>query len=67
MLKHVCNFCGKDFDEWDEQDGINMNQRFGYGSQFDTQSIWLDLCCTCGDTMLKEYILPKCKINPMSE
>lgn len=67
MLKHVCNVCGNDFDQWDEQEGYAMNYHCGYGSQFDGNNIQLDLCCGCFDELLKEYILPKCKINPMSE
>ena len=67
MMKHVCNMCGRDFDMWDEQDGLMVNQRLGYGSRFDGHNLQLDLCCVCYDELMGEYLLPKCRINPMSE
>lgn len=64
MLKHVCNICGIDFDEWDEQEGILLEHSCGYGSKYDGDYYRIDMCCACFDELLDNYILPKCKINP---
>lgn len=67
MLKHVCNICGKDFDLWDEQENFSIRTHVGYGSEFDGSRIELDMCCGCFDKLMNIYILPKCKIPPMTD
>lgn len=65
MKTRICNICGKQFDEWDEQEDRGFHDRFGYGSKFDESILDLDWCCDCFDKMLEEYIIPKAKINPV--
>lgn len=38
----LCNLCGKEFDEWDEQEGFGIHTRVGYGSKFDGDDVELD-------------------------
>lgn len=61
--KTICNMCGKEFDEWDVQEQFGFHYHVGFGSRFDEQIIDCDLCCSCFDKMMEEYILPNCKIN----
>lgn len=65
MTKTVCNFCGNDFDEWDEQEGFGFDYHVGYGSGYDLMRVKCDLCCACFDKMMDEYIIPNCKISPL--
>lgn len=62
-----CTLCGKEFDMWDEQENFGFHYYIGYGSKFDTQKIDVNMCTDCFDKMLEEYILPKCKENPLEE
>lgn len=64
MLRHVCNMCGRDFDQWDEKEAIKLEHSCGYGSAYDGDHFRIDFCCGCFDSMMSDYILPKCKINP---
>lgn len=64
-IKTICNMCGKEFDEWDVQEQFGFHHHVGFGSHFDVQIIECDLCCACFDRMMKEYILPNCKIDPI--
>lgn len=65
MTKLVCNMCGKDFDMWDTQENFGFHHHVGYGSEFDGEVINLDLCCECFDKLMKEHILPGCRISPI--
>ena len=68
MKKTVCNFCGKEFDEWDRQEEFGFTfPRVGFGSTFDGCEITVDLCCDCFDKMMEEYVLPHCSIGCLSE
>lgn len=67
MLKHVCNICGKDFDLFDEQENFSIHRSVGYGSEFDGSNIDLDMCCDCFDKLMNTYILPQCKISPVTD
>ena len=60
-----CNFCGKEFNEWDKQEDFGFNYMVGYGSTFDMTELELHLCCDCFDKTMNEYIIPHCKINPI--
>jgi len=57
--------CGKDFDIWDNQEDFALYRNVGYGS--DGCKIELDLCCNCFDKLVREYIVPNCKINPIED
>lgn len=58
----ACNWCGKDFDEWDEQQNIRIHKRVGYGSDYDGAVIDIRLCCSCLDK-----IIGGCAIPPIVE
>lgn len=59
-----CDFCGKELDELDTQEGFGFHHpHIGYGSQYDGESIDIDLCCDCFDKMMEEYVEPKLKIT----
>ena len=64
MIIHKCDFCGKDFDHWDIQEGFGFHfPRIGYGSKYDEMSIEIDLCCNCFDKMIQEYVEPRLKLK----
>ena len=67
MLKHVCNMCGNEFDEWDENESITLEHSCGYGSTYDGDNFRVVFCCRCFDKLMSEYILPNCKINPRED
>lgn len=61
----ICNVCGKTFDMWDLKEMFGIHQsEIGYGSSHDGETISIDLCCTCFDELM-DYVLPKCKIDPV--
>jgi len=62
MKKLVCNMCGEDMDEYDVQQRFKYYSIPGYGSEFDSHKVELDLCSKCMDELFK-----KCKINPVGE
>lgn len=62
----ICNMCGKTFDFWDHEENASFDHIIGYGSSHDMHRIKLNLCCNCFDKVL-DWILPKCKHNPLSE
>lgn len=59
MRTHKCNFCGNEFNQWDEQEQFGLHYNVGYGSEYDGCEINIDLCCGCFDAMMKDYINPK--------
>ena len=62
MKSFKCNFCKKEFDALDNQEGFGFHYpRIGYGSKFDGGSIDIDLCCDCFDKMMDEYVMPRDK------
>ena len=64
MIIHKCDFCGKNFDHWDIQEGFGLHfPRVGYGSKYDEMSIEVDLCCDCFDKMMAEYVEPRLKFK----
>jgi len=50
---------------WDTQEKFGFHHHVGYGSEFDGEVINLDLCCECFDKLMKEHILPSCRISPI--
>jgi len=67
MEKIFCNICGKEFDEFDMQEGFGFDYHIGYGSKFDGERIKIVFCCDCFDKIVDEYILPQCQIPPLRE
>lgn len=67
MIKRICNMCGKEMDVYDLQENFSLHSRIGYGSVFDEDKIDIDLCCSCFDKTMKEYIIPNCTITPVTE
>lgn len=62
-----CSICKKKFDIFDIQENIRFKHRFRYGSIYDGCTIELNLCCSCTDKLIGEYIIPNCCDNPMSD
>lgn len=63
MTKTFCNMCGKEFDQWDEQEHFGIHKQYiGYGSRYDENHLELDLCCECMDK-----IIDACKIIPVDD
>ena len=62
----TCNMCGKKFDYWDFEENCRFDHRFGFGSKYDCYHLDLNLCCECTSKVL-DWLLPQCKINPMTE
>lgn len=57
-----CDLCGKELNEFDMQENFGLHySNIGYGSKFDGESIDVDICCTCFDKMMDEYITPQIK------
>ncbi len=55
----ICNYCGKELDEFDLQEEFNIHTIVGYGSEHDGEEIDLWLCCECFDK-----IVDKCELSP---
>lgn len=62
MKRITCSLCGKEFDEWDEQEDFSIHRRIGYGSRYDGCELRLDLCCRCLDALID-----KCVLSPVEE
>lgn len=56
----VCNKCGKEFDMWDEYEGLSVGRLLGYGTKYDGEYLRLNLCCKC-----LESLIDSCKISPL--
>jgi len=67
LIVRKCNMCGKDLDVFDQQENISYHSRMGYGSKFDLCQVDIDLCCSCFDKVMDEYIIPNCLLDPISE
>lgn len=61
-----CTMCSNVFDNWDYQENFCLDYHIGYGSKYDCNRLKLNLCIDCFDKVL-DFILPKCKTNPLSE
>lgn len=60
MTKY-CNLCGKALDAFDEQqEFVIHNEKIGYGSVHDGDSVHLQLCCDCMDKLAEQ-----CMIDPI--
>ena len=60
----ICNICGKEFSDYDEQEQIGLHSQIGYGSKHDGDTIDLDICCDCFDILI-DKLAKQCKINPI--
>ena len=57
-----CNYCGKEFDFTDSILGFHAEQRLGFGSIYDGDLFYIDLCCGCLDRLIDS-----CKITPIED
>lgn len=68
MLVKRCNLCGKEFDEFDNQEGFSISNEgrntIGYGSAHDGETCRCDLCCSCFDKIMGTFTF---EINPFSD
>lgn len=60
-----CSKCGADIDDYDG--GIVVNQKMGYGSDFDGTFILMKLCCKCSDKLIKGCKLQVAFDDPPTE
>lgn len=66
-FKRVCNFCKKQFDQYDTELDFGFDMILPYGSEHDMAHLRLDVCSHCFDKMMDDYIIPNCQINPLVE
>lgn len=66
MIKHICNYCGKELDGDNEWNHATCTTHLGYGSKYDGDCFRLDLCTACTDKFI-DLIRPLCKEDPISE
>lgn len=58
-----CNLCGRALDFWDLQADLTIHKEIlGYGTQYDGDSVHLQLCCDCF-----EKLIDACAIYPITE
>lgn len=62
MVKTFCNICGKEFDEFDENNNFCISTFIGFGSEHDGDYLRLDICTDCMDK-----IIEGCSINPVED
>lgn len=58
--KIFCNICGKEFDMWDTQEDYSIHKRCGYGTEYDGETLELDICCEC-----MERLIDSCRLSPI--
>ena len=58
--------CGQPFTDLDEQEHIGLHTKIGYGSRHDGDTIDLDICCSCFDSLI-DKLANKCIVNPIQE
>lgn len=66
MIKHICNYCGKELDGNNEWNHATCTTHLGYGSKYDGDYFRLDLCTACTDKFI-ELVRPLCKEDPLQE
>lgn len=60
MASTKCNKCGREFDLWDMQEDFSIQRSLGYGTKYDGDDLFLNLCCDC-----MEELIDSCKISPI--
>ena len=60
--KKVCNRCGKELDVYDLQQNFTIHTKIGYGSIYDGDTVYYQLCCDCFDRAAEE-----CAVFPIIE
>lgn len=65
MILKTCNMCGKQFNYWDYNDDYSIYLPLGFGSQHDTDTLDVSLCCDCCDKVV-DYFVANCKISPLN-
>lgn len=63
MANKICNKCAKEFDMWDEQEGIIVFRKLGYGTVYDGETLDLNLCCGCVESLIESCIISPLKSN----
>lgn len=53
----VCNRCGKILDFFDKQQNFFIHTKLGYGSIFDGETVYYQLCCDCIDKVINECVI----------
>lgn len=67
MEQKICNMCGRQFDEFDEQQNATIDTYMYYGSKYDGSQLTCRFCCECFDKLIEEYIIPKATIMPLRD
>lgn len=62
MKKTFCNICGKEFDEYDENNAFYIWSHPQYGSKFDGELVTVDMCVDCFDKLVES-----CAVNPIAD
>lgn len=51
-VKYICDCCGKEFDDLDTNNLAGLYFAPGYGSKYDGEEIYADLCIDCMDKII---------------
>lgn len=62
MEELKCNLCGNSLDQWDVQNDFVLHRKIGFGSDYDTEELKLQLCNSCLDKLVAD-----CSISPLAE
>lgn len=60
----ICTMCGKPMDEFDIQEHFGFDYIAGYGSKYDGEHLYANLCCNCFDSLV-DHMIPLCKTSPI--
>ncbi len=60
--KKVCNYCGRELDLFDLQQGFTIHTHIGYGSIHDGDRVCFRLCCDCFDRLVSA-----CAVSPLTK
>lgn len=62
MEELKCNLCGQPLDQWDVQNDFVLHRKIGFGSDYDTEELKLQLCNSCLDSLVA-----RCEVTPLVE
>lgn len=60
MAKNVCNCCGKELGDYDQDYDYTFVVRMGYGTSHDLEYAEIHMCCACLDKLVEG-----CAVNPI--
>ena len=66
-IEKRCNCCGNTLNDMDEELDFGFDMILPYGSENDMAHLRLDLCISCFDRLMSEWVTPNCIINPLVE